>query len=234
VRFVARRITLQMEARSNERMRIAGDLHDTLLQGLLSASMQLSVAEDQLATDSQARPLLGHVSSLLRQLVAEGRNAVRGLRMWNFDYDDLEHAIAAVPSDLQIESNAQFLVSVEGRTRALRPAARNEVYLIAREAISNALRHGNAEIIEVNLEYLVTTFQLTVRDNGNGFNADTPAATRGDHFGLGVMNERAERIGGTLTISSATGAGTEIVMSASGPAIYQPETDRNLSEADYD
>lgn len=234
VRYVARRITLQMEARSNERMRIAGDLHDTLLQGLLSASMQLSVVEDQLATDAKARPLLDHVSKLLRQLVADGRDTVRGLRLWNFDYDDLEHAIGAVPHDLQIESNAQLRVSVEGQARPLRPSARNEIYLIAREALSNALRHADPEIIEVNLDYCPGTFRLTVRDNGKGFDAATPSGTRADHFGLAVMNERAGRIGGVLTVSSAPGAGTEIVMSAPGPAIYQSATHAKLSTAAYE
>lgn len=102
LRYLTREITLQVEARNNERLRIAGDLHDTLLQGLLGASYQISVMQDQLARDAKALPLLDHVSELLRQLVAEGRNAVKGLRTWNFDDNDLECAIASVPGDLQI------------------------------------------------------------------------------------------------------------------------------------
>lgn len=220
---VARKITLQMEARNYERMRIAGDLHDTLLQGLLSASFQLSVVQDLLAPEAKARPLLDHVSDLLRQLVAEGRNAVRGLRTWKFDSDDLERAIASVPGDLQIPSTAKFDVAIEGKPRPLLPAARNEVYLIAREAIANALRHAHADLVEVYLEYAEERFRLTVRDDGRGIDTATAGERRGTHFGLSVMNERTERLGGVLTVSSGEGAGTEIVMAVPGRAIYQPD-----------
>lgn len=234
VRYVMREVRLQIEARNNERMRIAGDLHDTLLQGLLSASFQLSVVQDQLAPDAKARPLLDHVSNMLRQLVAEGRNAVRGLRTWNFDSDDLERAIAAVPGDLQIKSTAQFRVAIEGKPRPLRPAARNEIYHIAREAISNALRHAEASIIEVNLEHVADGLRLTVRDDGRGFIEEEVAAGRGSHFGLAVMSERAERLGGVLTVSSAEGAGTEIVLTAPKHTVYQPEAARKASRAAYE
>jgi ligand-binding sensor domain-containing protein/signal transduction histidine kinase len=229
VRYVAREVTLQMEARNNERMRIAQDLHDTLLQGLLSASFQLSVVQDELAPRAKARPLVEHVANLLRQLVTEGRNAVRGLRTWQFDSEDLERAIAAFPGDLQIESTTQFRVLIEGNPRPLVPAARTEVYLIAREAVSNALRHAQAGTIEVSLEYLGDSFRLTVRDDGRGFVADTALADRGNHFGLAVMNERAERLGAVMNVSSGTGVGTEIVLSVSGRAVYGPATTRKPS-----
>jgi len=233
VRYVAREITLQMEARSNERMRIAGDLHDTLLQGLLSASMQLSVVQDQIAPTAKARPLLEHVSTLLRQLVQEGRTAVRGLRVWHLDSEDLEHAIAAIPGDLRIESAAQFRVGIEGNSRPLLPVARSEVYLVAREAISNALRHSNARVIDVILEYLPGSFSLTIRDDGRGFVAETVAADRANHFGLAVMSERAERVGGVLKVSSRPSVGTEIVLCAPGPVIYQPEAAQKVPRTPY-
>ena len=166
------------------------------------------------------------MSGLLRQLVDEGRNAVRGLRTRNFDADDLERAIAKIPGDLQIGSPAQFQVTIEGDGRPLRPFARNEVYLIAREAVANGLRHANASILDVVVEYLAEGFRLTVRDNGCGFAAGSASGNQTDHFGLAVMNERAERLGGTLTISSGIGAGTEVVLFAPGRAVYQPDPPR--------
>jgi signal transduction histidine kinase len=234
VRYATRQVTLQMEARNNERMRIAGDLHDTLLQGLLSASYQLSVVSDQLAPDARARPLLDHVSDLLRQLAAEGRNAVRGLRTRNFDPDDFEGAIATIASDVQIESRAQFSMAIEGKPRALRPVARSEAYLIAREAISNALRHADAASVEVHLQYLPDRFWLTVRDDGRGFVAGPLASKHSNHFGLAVMSERAERLHGVLTVSSRAGAGTEVVLSAPGREVYQPETSRKPARVVYE
>ena len=230
VRYVAREITVKMEARSEERMRIARDLHDTLLQGLLSASMQLTVVRDQMAPTASARPLLEHVSTLLRRLVEEGRTAVRGLRTWQFDSDDLERALAAIPGDLRIQSAAQFRVAIEGKSRPLKPAARTEVYLIAREAISNALRHSSASVIEVSLDYLAESFGLTVRDNGRGFVAEPVSAGGTKHFGLTVMAERAERLGGVLKVSSAPAMGTEIVLRVPAMAIYQAEADAKAAK----
>jgi glucose-6-phosphate-specific signal transduction histidine kinase len=223
VRYVAREVTTQLEARNNERIRIAQDLHDTLLQGLLSASMQLSVAQDQVSPEGGARPLLERVSNLLRQLVIEGRNAVRGLRTWNFDSDDLERAISSIPGDLQIESPAGFRVIVEGESTPLLPVARGELYLIVREAVSNALRHSRASLIEVSLEYLPDRFRLTVRDDGEGFTTDAAGMGREDHFGLTVMNERAHRLGALLSVSSGPDLGTEIVLSVPGRCVYLPE-----------
>lgn len=229
VRYVAREITVKMEARSDERMRIAQDLHDTLLQGLLSASLQLTVVQDQMSPAATARPLLEHVSNLLRQLVQEGRTAVRGLRTWQFHSDDLERAVAAIPGDVRIESAAKFRVTIEGKSRPLKPAARTEVYLIAREAICNALRHSSARIIDVILDYDTHSFVLTVRDDGRGFVAESVSARSTNHFGLAVMVERAERLGAVLKISSGPGVGTEIVLTAPAGGIYQPEATQESS-----
>lgn len=234
IRYVTREVTLQMEARHNERMRIAGDLHDTLLQGLLGASFQISIVQDQLGKDAKGRPLLDHVSGLMRQLVDEGRNAVRGLRTASFDTDDLEQAIAKIPDDLRLKSSTVFKVAIEGDSRSLLPFARNEVYLIAREAISNGLRHANASDLDVTLEYLADGFRLTVRDNGRGFATATAAEKQKDHFGLAVMKERAGRLGGALKVSSGVGAGTEIILFASARKVYQPEPSRTSARIPND
>jgi signal transduction histidine kinase len=226
IRHVAQQLVVQIEARNNERMRIAQDLHDTLLQGLLSASFQLSVAHDQLAPGAKARPVVERVSSLLRQLVTEGRNAVRGMRTWNFETEDLENAISAVPGDLQIESPAEFRVVIEGNSRPLLSAARAQLYLIAREAISNALRHAQASAIEVTLEYRPDQFRLTVRDDGCGFAAAASSADRANHFGLSVMSERAEQVGAAIAVTSGIGVGTEVVLSLPARAIFRTAAKR--------
>src|SRR6185295_13914221 len=80
---LTRRLNVRFEERLAERTRIAQELHDTLLQGFLSASMQLDVAVDQLPAESPARPMLSHILRLMRQVIDEGRNAVQGLRSSN-------------------------------------------------------------------------------------------------------------------------------------------------------
>lgn len=84
------------EARLAERTRIAQDLHDTLLQGLVSASMQLHVANDHLTDDSAAKPMVGRVMQLMTQVIEEGRDAVRGLRSTSGNADDLETAFSQI------------------------------------------------------------------------------------------------------------------------------------------
>lgn len=108
---------------------------------------------------------------------------------------------------------------LEGDAKPLRPAARNEIYLIAREAISNALRHADATIIEVILEYAADSFRLTIRDNGRGF-VESADGKRASHFGLAVMKERAERLDGTLKVSSGAGAGSEVALFLPGRAVF--------------
>jgi signal transduction histidine kinase len=75
---------------------------------------------------------------------------------------------------------------------------------------------------------------LTVRDDGGGFVAEGIAGSRGNHFGLAVMSERAERLGGVLSVSSGVGVGTEILLSAPARTIYRPEVTRKLSGSLYE
>ena len=93
----------RLEERAAERTRIARDLHDTVLQGIISAAMQLDVAVDQLPANSPAKLRLSRVLELMRHVMEEGRNAVRGLRSSNSDSDDLGQAFSRIPQDLGIE-----------------------------------------------------------------------------------------------------------------------------------
>ena len=102
VRQVSRRLHARFEERLAERTRIAQELHDTLLQGFVSASMQLHVAVDALPETSPARASLGRVHDLMRRVIDEGRNAVRGLRSASTAPHDLEQAFAGVQQEVGI------------------------------------------------------------------------------------------------------------------------------------
>ncbi len=93
---MTRRLNRRFEERLAERMRIAQELHDTLLQGFISASMQLYVATDRLPPDSRVRPSLNNALELVRRVIEEGRNAVRGLRSSHRSSPDLEQAFSRV------------------------------------------------------------------------------------------------------------------------------------------
>ncbi len=119
VRQIEMRLRLRMEERIDERERIARDLHDTLLQGLLSASLQLSVANNQIPADAPAKSLVERILQLLRQVVDDGRNAVRGLRTRDTAPEALERALAQIPQDLAMDEKVQFRLRVEGNPASL-------------------------------------------------------------------------------------------------------------------
>jgi signal transduction histidine kinase len=218
---VARQLNLRFEERLAERMRISQDLHDTLLQGVLSASMQLHVATDQVPDNSPAKPLLSRVLQLLGQVNEEGRNTLRGLRSPRVDADDLKQALSRIPDELSVEGQPAYRVIVRGVSQPLHPLIRDEVYRISREALSNAFRHARAGSVEIEVEYAASHLGVTVRDNGCGIDPQVLDSGRDGHFGLPGMRERAERIGAKVKVFSRLGAGTEIELTVPGKVAYQ-------------
>lgn len=210
---LSRRLNLRFEERLAERTRIGQELHDTLLQGFLSASMQLHVAADRLPDDSPARSSLDRVSDLMRRVIDEGRNAVRGLRSAGAGTHDLERAFSGIHEELGIEGAVNYRVSVQGTSRALSPAIHDEVYRIGREAVVNALRHAHAQRIEVEVEYTPRELRIAVRDDGRGIDAQVLESGIEGHWGLVGMRERAARIGARFKVWSRSGAGTEVELS---------------------
>jgi signal transduction histidine kinase len=221
---LTRQLNVRFEERLAERTRIAQELHDTLLQGFLSASMQLHVAVDKLPADSSSKPLFNRVLQLMSQVIDEGRNAVRGLRSGADDSPDLEIAFSRIQQELVLEDQVSFRVIVEGRPRKLHPIIRNEVYRIGREALLNAFRHSRANQIELELEYAKNYLRLLVRDDGCGIDPEVLRSGRDGHWGLSGMRERAEGIGARLNVWSRGGAGTEVELSVPSSLAFQAKS----------
>jgi len=201
-----------------ERTRIAQELHDTLLQTFLSASMQLSVAVE---ADSVDRPRLDRILQLMSQGIEEGRNTIQGLRSSDSRALDLVLALSRIQQELAVQPGVDFRVIVAGRQRPLRPPIQEEIYRIGREALVNAFRHSHAERVEFELEYADSDLHMRVRDNGRGIDPQVLDSGRDGHWGLAGMRERATRIGGLLKISSSATAGTEIELSIPSAAAFQ-------------
>lgn len=224
VRKLTAQMNMRFEERLAERTRIAQELHDTLLQGFLSASMQLHIADDRLPEDSPAKPMVGRVLQLMTRVIDEGRNAVRGLRSPDTTHQSLEEAFSRIQQELAVSAQSEFRVIVEGAPRRLRPVIRDEIYFIGREALANAFRHSGATQVEVEIEYADSHFRILVRDNGCGIDPHLLNTGRDGHWGLSGMRERAEGIGARLRVLSRAAAGTEIELSVQSRITYEPES----------
>ncbi len=207
--------------RLEERTRIAQELHDTLLQTFVSASMQLSVAVDGVPAESQVKPLLDRVLRIMKQGIEEGRNTIHDLRLTDTHPFDLVAALSGIRQELAADPNVDFHVVVAGRQQPLEPLIQHEIYRIGREALVNAFCHSQAKRIEFELEYADHELRMRISDNGCGIGPQVLQSGREGHWGLAGMRERATRIGGLLNISSSATKGTEVQLSIPGDIVFQ-------------
>jgi hypothetical protein len=227
LRLVTARLNMQFRERLAERTRIARDLHDTLLQGFLSASMHVHVADNHLPRDSAAKPFVAQALELMKHVIDEGRNALKGLRSASASSRSLEQAFSEIGQELGDQLQMEYRVLVQGMPIPLRPAIRDEVYLIGREALANAFRHSQASAIEVELQYQASQLRLLISDNGRGIDSEVLRSGRDGHWGLCGMRERAENIGGKLRVLSGAAAGTEIEVLLPGHGAFEGGSSRS-------
>ncbi|MGH9846572.1 MAG: sensor histidine kinase, partial [Blastocatellia bacterium] len=221
LRQLTRQLNSRFEERLTERAQIAQEIHDTLLQGFLSASMQLHIAADQVPDDSQAKPRLNRVQELMGQVIEEGRNTIRGMRSSGSESLDLERAFDRVRQEFASQKQIDFRVVVTGRPRPLHPILRDEAYRIGREALANAFRHAQANSIEVEMEYAASHLRILVRDDGCGIDPQALRSGGDEHKGLARMRDQAEGIGARLKIRSRVRGGTEVELSIPSQIAFQ-------------
>lgn len=207
VRHQAAAMQSRFEERLAERTRIAQALHDTLLQGFVSSSMQLHVLADEIH-DPPVNTKLARILDRMRQVIEEGRQAVSGLRADSLE--PLEQVLARDAEALRGQQPVDVHVLVVGVRRPLVPGVREAVYLIAREALANALRHAGANRIDVGLEYAAGHLRVHVSDDGCGMQPDVIEFGKSGHWGVRGMREQAERIGATLHLRSRVNGGTDV------------------------
>lgn len=225
---LTRQMRLRFEERLTERTRIAQELHDTLLQGVISASMQLHVVNEQTPAESTVKPAINRILGLMGRVSEEGRNAVEGLRTLQSSVD-LGHAFSEIQQEFGSHGEVDFRVIMEGHARPMHPFIRDEVYRIGREALTNAFRHAQANKIEVELEYGDDQLRILVRDNGIGFDSKALRYGRERHWGLSGMQERAKQIGGELKVFSRPAAGTEVELIVPGRIAFVPSAAKGAS-----
>jgi signal transduction histidine kinase len=208
---VATQLNSRLQARLEERTRIARDLHDTLLQGVLGVSMQIYTAEKQVALDSPAKPILSRAVRRVGEVIEESRQVVEDLRSPDFYNNTLEEAMSRAVKELAVGDSAQVRITSNGTPQPLNSLVWHEAYRIGREALNNALRHSAAATIDVEVSYSHSFFRMRVGDNGRGMYESVPAG-QPRHWGIAGMRERAEQIGAQFHLRSRPGAGTEVAL----------------------
>jgi ligand-binding sensor domain-containing protein/signal transduction histidine kinase len=233
LRQVERQFAIRLDERVSERTRIARDLHDTLLQSFHGLLLRFQTVSNLLAT-GETKQKLDSAIDQAAQAITEGRDAVQGLRSFAVEANDLALTINTLGQELAPgETNpnvAEFHVAVEGTPRNVNPILRDDIYRIAAEGLRNAFRHAQAHRIEVEIHYDERQLRLRVRDDGKGIDVKH---VHGDgyagHYGLRGMRERATVVGGTLTVWSEFGLGTEVELSIPASRAYETSPARRRS-----
>lgn len=209
-------------AQEAERRRLAGDIHDGITQRLVSLSYHLDAAADAVRRDAVvAARELSRARELADLTLLEAHAALAGLRPPVLEDLGLADALASLA-----RSVAQVRVSVTADACRLPEHMEIALYRIAQEALQNVVKHAGARAARVELRCDASRALLRVSDDGCGFDAGIPAADTASPsacYGLRSMAERAELIGGRLTVTSRPGVGTTVTATvplarAAGPA----------------
>jgi ligand-binding sensor domain-containing protein/signal transduction histidine kinase len=194
-----------------ERTRVAREIHDTLLQSLLGVMFKLDEVSNVIDVSSaSAKEQLVRLRHQVEFYVREARYSIRDLRSPTLQSRGLATTMRAIGETLTSDRGVAFDLRVAGTPRGNLQRVDEHLLRIGQEAMTNAVRHGDAAAVSVELTYHSDSVALCVRDDGKGFDAAHMSVADGVHWGLRTMRERAEQIGGALRIDSAKGQGTVV------------------------
>jgi ligand-binding sensor domain-containing protein/signal transduction histidine kinase len=227
-KFLLTQANILADERLSERTRIARDVHDTLLQGFISSSMHLHVAEKQVASDSPLKQRFATVLEGMDRVIEEARLAVVGLRTPESGHDSIEGGLRDFFLEIADIGEAHLILRQTGKPRRLKTEPFEQISSIAKEAILNAVRHSSAHNIQVTIAWGWLGLKVSVSDDGCGIDAFTLENGRALHWGLVGMRERAKQLKGQLRISSSPEAGTAVTLSIPASIAYRGPRDLDV------
>ncbi len=196
-----------------ERNRIAREIHDTLAQNFAGIALQLdSVNMQSPDLPASLRLRLDQACNLVRYSLSEARRAVADLRSDELEQRELAVVLPEIAERMAAGAALEADVQVLGTPLRLNPRTDKHLLRIFQEAMANAVKHAGARTIKVELRYGHDSLVLYVSDDGSGFDTEKIIPLGVGHYGLTGMRERAERIGGKLTLKSKLGQGTELLV----------------------
>jgi signal transduction histidine kinase/ligand-binding sensor domain-containing protein len=207
------RVEARFAAVLAERNRMARELHDSLAQGLAGIALHTgALREGEPALSEAAGRHLDTISRLVTNSLAEARGSVWDLHPESLRDHDLAAALQSMVQEVTGDTAVKAALEVHGSPRRLGRQTERNIFRIGQEALTNALKHAQSGQVEMRLSFEPDRVELRVRDHGRGFDPLALAERTHDGFGLTSMRERAQQIGGQVTISSHPGDGTEVVL----------------------
>ena len=216
---------------ANERRKIAQEIHDGIAQELTGVVLTLEACQRAIERDpSTLAASLAKASREARATLAEVRQYMSALRAKEGGEINLPSTVARLVDDVRRQTGLRVEMEELGAERELEPPLERAVMRIVGESLRNVAQHAHANTAKLRLSYGATDISIVVEDDGVGFDPDSTIATAADsgHFGLAGMRERAESIGGTLTVLSQPGRGS--VITATLPYAVAEDPLRSIRE----
>ena len=209
-----------LEITDRERRRFGYDLHDGLCQHLAGIELKTQVLEQKLEhTSKDVATRVGEIGRNVREAISHTRLLARGLSPVTLESDGLMSALQEMAAGTAKIFSVGCRFDCHRRVLVRDQATATNLFRIAQEAVSNAIKHGRATRIIVALEGAAGRVQVRVRDNGSGFSTKSPG-TKG--MGLRIMQSRAGMIGGTLSVEKNAAGGVTVICSAPNPTAKKP------------
>ena len=207
-RLLERLVDRAVDERRDERLRIAGDLHDDVLQGLTRVWFLAKIANKKVELDTWTGSELEELAEGSEASIEALRNVIRDLKQSPLGRGGFVPTLRLLVRDLQLDWRLPIRLVIPQRVDL---GAESQViaYQVAREALVNALKHAKASQIVVVVTQENGEVEVTIEDDGVGFVLE--ATDPSSHFGIGLMEERLRRVRGTLSIQSGENKGTRLL-----------------------
>ena len=200
----------QLSATLAERNRLAGEIHDSVEQGLNGLILHLDTIAKLADQPSKVREYLSLARNMVAFSRAEVKHAVWDLQSPILENADLGTALTRIAKQISPDSNPRVTVQIQGDARPLSKSIEHHLLRIGQEAITNAVKHARANHIAVTVTYTENKMRLSVQDDGCGFHPDAILSHGVGHFGLRSLRVRGKRMNGQLDVSSKPGQGTTV------------------------
>lgn len=207
VRHIKREFDLVYE----ERTRVGREIHDTLLQSLVAVALEFDDISEQLGpTKAVLKAQVINIRSRVEQYILEARQSILNLRSPMLERSDLVTTLKRSGESATANRGVRFEFALQGMARRLDETLEEQLLRIGQEAVSNAVRHGSANVILMELCFDRAGVRLRVSDDGCGFDPDHLPRQPAEHWGIAGMRERAARVGAQLRLVSQPGVGTTV------------------------